>query len=161
LSEQSNADYNEKKYTIREALEVHGVIVLSAVGSSMRPLIKNPADRVVIEAADRVFLKLYDIVVFEYGDNLVMHRIIRLGDEEIDARGDFRYTPETNVPLPAVFGKVKGVYKAGKLNYIDFEKSRLYRWYVAVWCKTPDFIRYPLIFACQIAARVRGRLKRR
>lgn len=70
---------------------------------SMEPTL-SVNDLVVIRAADTYAVD--DVVVYQSGSSLVIHRIVRVEDEYVVTRGDANNTEDDPVPLSAVKGRM-------------------------------------------------------
>lgn len=75
-------------------------VVLSG---SMEPEFST-GDLIVVKEMENY--KLNDIVVFQNGNSLVVHRIIRIADETITTKGDANNTADEPIDVSAVKGKV-------------------------------------------------------
>ncbi len=81
-------------------LGVGAAVVLS---DSMAPALRTN-DLVLVRAADS--FEVGDVVVFQEGRILVIHRVIELGEGELTTQGDANDEPDAPVPLPDVKGKM-------------------------------------------------------
>ena len=70
---------------------------------SMEPTL-SANDLVVIRSADAC--SAGDIVVYQSGDSLVIHRVVRVEDEYVVTKGDANNTEDDPVPLSAVKGRM-------------------------------------------------------
>lgn len=75
-------------------------VVLSG---SMEPEFSK-GDLILVEEAERYGLN--DIVVFQDGNSLVVHRIIHVDGETVTTKGDANNTPDEPIHVSAVKGKV-------------------------------------------------------
>ena len=75
-------------------------VVLSG---SMEPEF-SAGDLIFVQKADRYDLK--DIVVFQDGRSLVVHRIVQIDGEMVTTQGDANNAPDAPIPLTAIKGKV-------------------------------------------------------
>ena len=123
--------------TFEEVLARDGRLVYKTRGSSMRPLLRQDRDLVIIEPpAER--LRRLDVALYKRGSKYVLHRVIRAGDGVYYIRGDNTYDLET-VPEGAVIGVLTGLQRKGKTISVT---SRGYRLYARVWTAV-----YPLRLA--------------
>lgn len=122
--------------TFEEALNLHGRLVYTNVGFSMRPLIREGRDVMVIEKCDASALKKYDAVLFKRKNvrgrgEYVLHRIIKvLPDNKFWIVGDNCTDGET-VDGEMILGVLTGLNR--KNRAVDFNGIR-YRLYVFFWC---------------------------
>lgn len=80
-----------------------GVGLSVILSGSMEPTL-SVNDLVIIKAADDYAVD--DIVVYQSGSDLVIHRIIEKSDELLTTQGDANNTPDEPVALSAVKGKM-------------------------------------------------------
>jgi len=100
-----------------------GIGVVTVHGHSMLPTFKN-GDKVCIVPINSTQVKIGEIVVFQTGDHLTIHRVI--GILESDSRtlffhkGDNSYIPGANpIPVERIIGKVMGVKRGDKVKRVD------------------------------------------
>lgn len=112
----------------REVLEKDGVLVYSTQGISMRPMLVEGRDNVVIKKIDRK--PVPNDVVFYKRDNgpYLLHRLIKVTKDGYIIRGDNCYANEYDIKDRHIFGILEGYYKKDK--YIDCKKSLGYKIYV-------------------------------
>ena len=141
---------------IEELLERDGKIMELTVGGSMRPMLKNRSNPIVIERVSRD-LRINDIVLFKRQQKYVLHRIIKHVGDDFIIRGDNCYDNEY-VSNGQIIGILSGFYKGDK--YVDCQTDFWYKVYVIVW----RFI-YPLRFCIKktwdFGMRVLSFIKRR
>lgn len=99
------------------------------LGVSMRPMLRQERDIVVIEPVRRP-LKKNDVPLYrrENYDLLVLHRILEVREDCYVIRGDNTYKKEY-VPKNYVLGVLTGFYR-NKKKKVDCEKSIGYKLYV-------------------------------
>ena len=124
--------------SFEELLARDGRLVYKTKGRSMKPMLRQNRDLVVIGVpASR--LKKYDVAFYRRGEKYVLHRVIRAKEDHYLIRGDNTFTLE-NVPDRDVLGVLTAFVRKGRQHTVD-EKG--YRLYVRLW----DGI-YPLRAAC-------------
>ena len=109
-------------------------------GISMRPMLREHRDVVVIERVNRP-LKVNDVPLYrrEGCSHFVLHRIVKIKkDGSFVIRGDNLLTNEYTVKSEDIIGVLKAFYREGK--YYDCEKSVKYKLYVfynrsTFWCR--------------------------
>lgn len=120
------------EYTsIKEILDTYGTYTGLTVGTSMKPLLHEQKDNIIIvKPSGR--LKKYDVALYvtHYG-KYIMHRVIEVHDDHYIITGDNLLKREY-VTDDMICGKLVGFYKNGK-RYIDCENSKLYKIYSRVW----------------------------
>ena len=121
-----NTDLN----TVGEMLLQNEEAASLTAGASMRPMLREHKDVVVIKRVDAP-LKKGDAVVYPNNNGqYVLHRIIRIKGDTLIIRGDNNDFIE-KVPKDQVVGILKEFYRGGK--YCNCEKSvpyKLYSWYI-------------------------------
>ena len=115
--------------TFEELLEQDGRIVYKTKGSSMRPLLHENRDLVVILKKDGR-LRRYDVALYRRGTTYVLHRVVGVRDEGYLIRGDNTYALE-RVPEDAVLGVLAGFTRKGTYHEVT---DRGYVLYERVWC---------------------------
>ena len=91
---------------LREAVEKHGVVIVRARGGSMGATIPDGAV-VEIRALSRA-PQVGDILAVQCGDELVIHRLVRIVGDELILMGDANGAPDRGVPKRRVIGRVDG-----------------------------------------------------
>ena len=121
----------EEFTSIRECLEKTGKYTGLTMGTSMRPMIHQQRDNIiVVKNTER--LKKYDVAVYQLktGKN-VMHRVVEVHPDHYIIVGDNLKMREY-VTDDMICGRLIGYYKKGK-RYIDCDNNKLYRLYSRVW----------------------------
>lgn len=114
---------------IKEKIAAEGSVYSLIKGISMRPMLKQDRDIVIIEAANPNDFKVNDCLLYkrENYDFLPLHRVLKIKGDTLIIRGDNTYKLEY-VPKDYVVGRLKAFYRKGK--YYDCEKSLKYKIYV-------------------------------
>lgn len=117
----------EELTSVKEILEKTGSYTGLTKGVSMRPMIHQGRDNIiVVKNTER--LKKYDVPVFQLKNGkYVMHRIIEVHDDHYITMGDNLKTREY-VTDDMICGKLVGYFKKGK-RYIDCDNNKIYRLY--------------------------------
>ena len=112
-------------------LEKHGKIIYTNVGDSMMPLIKQGRDVLIIQKNDGR-LKKYDIPLYQRDSGqYVLHRILKVRENEYIICGDNRCHKETGITDRHIIGLLTGIIRNGReISVTDFR----YRVYVHLWC---------------------------
>ncbi|MBR2926757.1 MAG: S24/S26 family peptidase [Clostridia bacterium] len=116
---------------IEEQLKTDGYFVSTTSGYSMRPMLRDRRDRVVLRAteADEI-LKRGAIPLYRLPDGrYVLHRVLSYKDGKYRIRGDNTYVTET-VPKEWIVGVVSEFYRGERHVKVT---SRRYRAYVVLW----------------------------
>lgn len=134
---------NEMELTFEEVLNRDGKLVYTNVGFSMRPLIREGKDVLMIEKCDLSTLKKYDVVLFRRKNvkgrgEYVLHRILKvLPDNKFWIAGDNCTDGET-VEKSMILGILKGINRGKKAVNLN---GICYRLYVVFWC-APFHLRF-------------------
>lgn len=135
------------KSTFEEELKEKGVLVYTNVGTSMRPLIRQGKDVMIISSLDHLGrdLRKMDVPLYKReSGQYVLHRIIKVNKDGYVIRGDNTYSNEYGVTDSQILGVLSGVIRNGKeisvnsLGYKAYSYFWLYTYYirkVVVWMK--------------------------
>lgn len=133
------------KSTFEEELKEKGVLIYTNVGTSMRPLIRQGKDVMIIKSVDTGKLKKMDVPLYKRKNGqYVLHRIIKVNKDGYVIRGDNTYSNEYGVTDHQILGVLTGVIRNGKeisVNsfwYKVYSYFWLYTYYirkVVVWMK--------------------------
>ena len=121
----------EKFKSIKEALETDGKYTGLTLGTSMRAMIHQGRDNIIV-VRPKGRLKKYDIPVYILpSGKYVMHRIIEVHDDHYIIMGDNLLKREY-VTDDMICGQLIGYYKNGK-KYIDLSTNKGYKLYSRIW----------------------------
>ena len=111
-----------------ELLERDGSFLYTFKGVSMKPLLHQGKDVVIISSIDRPIKKL-DIVLYKVGERYVLHRVLKIKKDHYVIRGDNTYSEEF-IPKDNVFGILTSYYKNDKLKKVNTKGAILlyYLW---------------------------------
>lgn len=117
--------------SIRECLDKTGKYTGLTMGTSMRPIIHQQRDNIiVVKNSER--LKKYDVAVYQLkSGKYVMHRVVEVYDDHYIIIGD-NLKEREYVTDDMVCGRLIGYYRKGK-KYIDCDNNKLYKLYSRVW----------------------------
>ena len=142
--------------SIETQLAENGFYVSTTVGVSMRPMLRNRRDRVILRPVGEERLCKWDLPLYRRPDGkYVLHRIIGVEDGYYIIRGDNTYVKE-KVPDAWIIGVVSEFYRGDRHVTAD---NKGYRRYAAFWHAIYP-IRKPLYHARLFAARVKNKLCR-
>ena len=142
--------------TFEEELERSGTLVFTNKGRSMMPLLRENRDLMVIEKKGPERCKKYDAVLFKRGERYVLHRILKVREQDYYVVGDNCRKGEY-VRDSQILGVLKQVVRDGRtISPEDPDYQR----YVHLWC---DFfpLRAGLFFLRDGVRHVGGKIKRR
>lgn len=122
------------KMTIEKILKRDGMLVYKTRGVSMRPMLRENRDLVIIRVPGSR-LKKYDVALYKRGKYTVLHRVIRVEKDHYLIRGDNTYRMEI-VPDSAVIGVLSKFQRDGKEISVE---NPAYQWYARFWTEI-----YPL-----------------
>ena len=116
----------EKTYSFEELLEKQGKFVWRTSGRSMRPLIRQGKDLVVIRKPQGR-LKKYDVALYRrQTGNYVLHRVVRVLPDGYIIRGDNCFCDETDITDAQIVGVLTQFQRRGKQISTDAPGYRLY-----------------------------------
>ncbi|MBQ7800479.1 MAG: S24/S26 family peptidase [Oscillospiraceae bacterium] len=112
------------KLSVEQVLKEKGFFVTTTSGVSMMPLFSDRRDRIVIKpAAER--LKKYDVPLYRRGESLVLHRIIKVRENDYIIRGDNCVLREI-VSDEQIVGVLAEFYRKDKHYTVNDFSYRLY-----------------------------------
>ncbi len=138
-----------------EALKTNEEIAVLTSGISMRPMLREHRDVVIIGRVSGR-LKKNDVPLYRRAGSgkFVLHRILKVTEDGYVIRGDNLYRKEYDVKDSDIIGVLKAFYRDGK--YYDCLHSRKYRLYVFL-----NRASYPLRYIWKIHLRpALGKIKR-
>ena len=117
--------------TFEEALERDGVLVYSNRGTSMRPLIREGRDLMIIHPVQGK-LKKYDVPLYRRDSGeYVLHRVVKVCPDGYVMRGDNQQQCETGIQDRQILGVLTAVVRDGReIPVTDWR----YRVYAHLWC---------------------------
>lgn len=117
--------------SFEEILKNEGRLIYSNVGDSMRPLIRQCRDLVVIERKNGR-LKKYEVPLYRRDSGqYVLHRVLKVREGDYVLCGDNRWYRETGITDRHILGVLTAVVRDGKeLPVTDWR----YWFYVHLWC---------------------------
>ena len=114
-----------------DVIERDGRLIYTNVGDSMRPLIRQDRDILIIEKPNGR-LKKYDVPLYKRDSGqYVLHRILKVREKDYVICGDNRYIKEYGITDRHIIGVLTAVVRDGKEIPIT---DRRYRLYVHLWC---------------------------
>lgn len=117
--------------SIEQHIKENGEYIITPVGVSMWPLLRNRRDTVYVEKYTGTLDK-YDIVVFRRNkEKIIMHRCIGMENDTYIMCGDNEFRKERGIKKEQIIAVAKGIYRDEK--YIPCT-NRVYRLLVRIWC---------------------------
>ena len=116
--------------SFEEELEQNGTLVFTNKGVSMMPLLRQDRDLLVIEKKGPERCKKYDVVLFKRGEKYVLHRIVKVREQDYYIVGDNCRRGEY-VKDGQILGVLTQVVRDGKTITPE---DPAYQRYVHLWC---------------------------
>ena len=138
--------------SFEEELERSGKLVYRNVGVSMRPLIKQDRDIIIISKSEGR-LKKYDVPLYKRGDQYVLHRVVKVCEDSYVILGDNCLRKEYGIKEEQILGVLTSLVRNGK--EVDLNGFG-YRFYSRAW-----YFLYPVRVIFMKAKSLLGRLVRR
>ena len=136
-----------------DVIKRDGRLVYTNVGDSMRPLIRQDRDILIIEKPQGR-LKKYDVPLYKRDNGqYVLHRVLKVRPNDYVICGDNRYSKEYGITDGHIIGVLTAVVRDGKEMPITDWK---YKAYVHLWCDL-----FPIRAVILKARNISQRLKRR
>ena len=120
--------------TFEDMLKRDGRLVYKTKGYSMNPMLYQNRDVVVISAKEKR-LKKHDVAFYRRGNDHILHRVIKVRENDYLIRGDNTYRLEI-VPEEDVLGVLTAFVRNGK-EYSCTDTA--YLRYVRFWCAVYPF----------------------
>ncbi len=117
------------RQSFEEILERDGKLIYKARGISMKPMLHEDGDIVVI-VPPTSRLKPLDVAFYRRDGKYVLHRVIAVSAESYDIRGDNTYSLE-HIPDTDVIGVLIKFVRGGKVIPVT---DMAYQHYVRLWC---------------------------
>jgi hypothetical protein len=114
-----------------DVIERDGRLVYTNIGDSMRPLIRQDRDLLII-AKPQGRLKKYDVPLYKRDNGqYVLHRVLKVRPDDYVICGDNRYAKEYGISDRHIIGVLTAVVRDGKeMPITDWR----YKAYVHLWC---------------------------
>lgn len=108
-------------------------VVITAKGRSMRPLLRDGVDRIILSQCEPANLRVGDVALYQRPDgSFVIHRIVGTSDGKYDMLGDFQTVIEKGIPAENIIAVASGFIRGDK----EFSaNSNPYKFYVKIWEK--------------------------
>ncbi len=113
-------------YTFEEILARDGKLIYKTKGHSMRPMLHQNRDLVIIEPKTGR-LRRFDVALYKHNGKYILHRVIKVNAEDYVFRGDNNYFTEPGIADSDIIGVLTGFVRKGKQHSAD---EKLYRFLV-------------------------------
>lgn len=120
------------KTSFGEYLQQYGVLTYRIKGVSMKPMLRQGRDSfTVVRKTDKRCSK-YDVVLYHRApDEYVLHRIIKVRDNDYVILGDNCINKEYGIKDEDILGVMTSFVRKGKEHQVS---EPAYRLYVRLWC---------------------------
>lgn len=143
-----------KNSTFELEIKKYGKIIYPNVGDSMLPIMKEHQDLAIIEDITKK-LKKYDVVLYKrVSGQYVLHRIMKIKNNNYAMCGDNRYRLEYPVYSNQIIGILTGIVHNDKLLTT---RDKIYKIYVFFWCRL-FYLRVFILKINHILKKIRKRL---
>lgn len=107
--------------SVLESLSQGNMVQIFVTGRSMSPTLRHKKDRVVLKAVPSEEIRVNDVVLFDRGDKICLHRVIKRDGDRLIIRGDGNSAKALErVTVDKVYGKVvSGTMLGGKQFTLD------------------------------------------
>ena len=93
---------------IEDALATQGMYVGTTVGVSMRPMLRNRRDTIIVEPLRGRRLRRFEVPLYRRGSAYVLHRCVEVHPDSYTMLGDNCLNKEQNIPDERVVGVLTG-----------------------------------------------------
>ena len=114
--------------TFEEILKKDGILVYKTKGVSMKPMLHQNRDLVIIRVPEGR-LSRFDVALYRRGKQYVLHRVLQVRERDYLIRGDNTFVMET-VPEENVIGVLTEFVRKGRHFSVT---DRNYLRYVSFW----------------------------
>ncbi|MBO4979368.1 MAG: S24/S26 family peptidase [Clostridia bacterium] len=114
---------------MEEYLKENGIYVGLTRGISMRPMLREGRDTILISPVSGR-LKKYDVPLYRRGEDYVLHRVVKVREQDYVICGDNCLRREYGITDEQLVGVLSGFRRGDRYVEID---SMCYRLYARVW----------------------------
>lgn len=135
---------NELFFKEVEAMIADGLSVrIRMRGHSMRPLLREDRDIVVLQRCDVSQLQRGDIVLFRYRGQHILHRILHVEADRFVLGGDGNYRTRESCSSGEIIARaVQVIRRSGRTVNCDSARWRLQS---GLWLGTPEWLRRQML----------------
>lgn len=145
-----------KKMSFEELLDRDGYLAYTNVGTSMMPLLRQGKDVMEIRKKGSGRCKKYDAVLYRVGDRYILHRIIKVRENDYVIVGDNCFRKEYGITDEQILGVLTGIVRNGKHISVTDKKYLLY---VHLWCDLYP-IRVGILYGRVLLGRIKSKIVR-
>lgn len=119
---------SEKEITISEYLKTHDTLTYKFKGISMRPMLRQEKDLIILKRYDGNGLKKYDVAMYNLlGNNRnVLHRVVEVYDDHYTFLGDNCWNREERIPESSIVAVLEAFIRDGKVIPVTNLPYRIY-----------------------------------
>lgn len=110
---------------IEEVLTTEEVLISTATGYSMYPMLRDRKDTIVVRRPQGR-LKKYDVALYKTGSLYILHRVLEVKSDSYIIRGDNCDKKEYGIKDEQILGVLTGFYRGDKWIDINGWKYKLY-----------------------------------
>ena len=145
-----------KKMSFEELLDRDGYLAYTNVGTSMMPLLRQGKDIMEIRKKGAERCRKYDAVLYKKGEKYILHRILKVRDQDYIIVGDNCFRKEYGITDDQILGVLIGVDRNGRHISVTDKKYLLY---VHLWC---DFypVRAGILYGRFCLSRIKSKIIR-
>lgn len=148
---------NNSKTTFEEYIREHGKLVYTNVGDSMKPLLTQNRDLLIVSQKPDSRLKKYDVPLYKRDNGqYVLHRILKVRDKDYVMCGDNRWQREYGITDRHIIGVMTGIVRKGKEISVT---NVSYKIYVHLWCDL-FYLRAAVLWCKSVPSRIRRKVRR-
>ena len=146
------------KVSIERAIADSGRYVSTTSGSSMKPMLRNRRDTVVIcKNLERV--KKYDVILYRTDDGCVLHRVVKVLSDSYVLCGDNRIVLEKGIRDEDIIGVLTEVFRGEKKVRLDGFGYLVYSRYIVATFYPRRFFRLFRSFLSRKVRKASGKSK--
>ena len=123
-------------------------VVIWAKGSSMKPLLRDGKDKIILSAFSEI--NIGDVVLYKRETGMyVIHRIVGMTPDGYELLGDYQTFTEKGIKKEQIIAKAVGYIRNGKELPIDSKAVLIYE---KIWCNTLTFRKLYFFFYYRLAS---------
>lgn len=98
---------------IEDVIKEQGMLVCTTSGTSMYPMLRNRRDTIIVTPYEGR-LKKYDVPLYKTGSRYVLHRIVKVREQDYVICGDNCERKEYGITDEQILGVLTGFYRGAK-----------------------------------------------
>ena len=113
-------------------------VTITIRGNSMRPMLRDGRDGVVLRRYDGESVRVGDVLLFRYRAGYVLHRVIKIENEQITFAGDGNYKIYEQAQRSEIVARMVAYVRDGRRVEC---KDREWQRYSRLWMALPMIVR--------------------